>query len=175
MIRTFAGKSPRIHKTAFIHESCEVIGDVTVGAEVSIWPMAVLRGDVDAIRVGAGTNIQDNAVLHCRRALPAIIGKGVTVGHGAIVHGSKIGDLCLVGMGAIVMEAEIGRECLIAAGALVPKGLKIPSRSLVMGFPAKAVRPLKTEELAHLRQSEAGYRKLARKHRKTSQTVPCRG
>ncbi len=171
MIRSFRGRQPRIDATAFVHDSAEVIGSVSIGARASIWPMAVLRGDVDAITVGEGSNIQDCAVVHCRSASPAVIGRGVTVGHGAIVHGARIGDYCLVGMGAIVMEATIGRESLIAAGAMVGKGMKIPPRSLVMGMPAKVRRPLTASELRHLRQSEQGYRKLAQAHRLSSRVI----
>jgi carbonic anhydrase/acetyltransferase-like protein (isoleucine patch superfamily) len=171
MIRTFKGRSPRAHKTAFIHDSAEIIGDVALGAGSSVWPMAVLRGDVDAIRVGERTNIQDGAVVHCRNGKPAVIGNGVTVGHGAIVHGARIGDLCLIGMGAIVMEAVVGRECLIAAGAMVPAGMKIPPRSMVMGMPAKVRRKLTADELKHLRRSQAGYVELAAAHRRTSRVL----
>lgn len=171
MIRTFDGRAPRVHKSAFIHDAAEIIGNVTIGRDASVWPMAVLRGDVDAIRIGDRSNIQDNAVLHCRQGRPAVVGKGVTIGHGAVVHGARVGDGCLIGMGAIVMEAELGRECLIAAGAMVPKGMKIPARSLVMGLPAKAVRPLTPGELEHLRQSAKSYALLAARHRKTSRVL----
>jgi carbonic anhydrase/acetyltransferase-like protein (isoleucine patch superfamily) len=171
MIRTFRGRTPKIDKTAFVHDAAEVIGAVTVGRQASIWPGAVLRGDVDAVRIGDRTNIQDCAVLHCREGRPAVLGKGVTVGHGAVVHGARIGDLCLVGMGAIVMEAVVGRECVIAAGAMVPAGMKIPPRSMVMGMPAKVRRSLTKAELSGLRRSEAGYTKLAEAHRRTSRVV----
>lgn len=171
MIRSYGRRRPRVHPSAFVHEAAEVIGRVSLGEGASVWPGAVLRGDVDAVRVGARTNIQDGAVVHCREGRPAVLGRGVTVGHRAIVHGAVVGDLCLVGMGAVVMEAVIGRECLIAAGALVPKGLRVPPRSLVMGMPAKVRRPLTGRELKHLRQSEASYVALARRHRATSRPV----
>lgn len=167
-VRTFENKSPKIDKTAFVHDSAEIIGDVTLGAEASIWPHAVLRGDVNAIRVGARSNLQDCAVVHGRENAPAVIGKGVTVGHSAIVHGAKVGDYCLVGMGAIVMEAQIGAETLIGAGAMIPAGMKIPARSLVLGMPAKVVRRLTPKEIAGLHRSEAGYVELAKAHRRTS-------
>ena len=168
MIRTFEGRSPRIDKTAFVHGSAEVIGDVRVGTKASIWPHAVLRGDVDAIRVGARSNIQDGAVIHCYEGRPAVIGRGVTVGHAAIVHGARVGDFCLVGMGAVVMEANLGRECLVAAGAVVLKGFRAPPRSLIMGFPAKAIRRLTPQEVRDLHRSEADYVALAQRHRRTS-------
>jgi carbonic anhydrase/acetyltransferase-like protein (isoleucine patch superfamily) len=172
MVRTFAGRQPRIDATAFVHSAAEIIGAVTVGKNASIWPGAVLRGDVDRIVVGARTNIQDGAVVHCREGQPAVLGAGITVGHGAIIHGARIGDRCLVGMGAIVMEARIGRECLIAAGALVPKGFAAPPRTLIMGMPAKAVRALTSEEVLSLKRSEDSYVKLAARHAKTSRAVP---
>lgn len=171
MIRAFGGRSPKIHATAFIHDASEVIGRVSIAAKASVWPGSVLRGDVDAVFLGEASNLQDNCVVHCREGLPAVIGKGVTVGHGAIVHGARVGDLCLVGMGAIVMEAVIGRECVIGAGAMIPKGMRIPPRSLVLGMPAKVVRPLKPEELAMLRRSRDSYVRLAAAHRKTSRVV----
>lgn len=168
MVRSFERHAPRIHSSAFIHDAAEVIGRVTIGAKASLWPHAVLRGDVDAVFVGEGSNLQDNCVVHCREGLAAVIGRGVTVGHGAIVHGARVGDLCLVGMGAIVMEAVIGRECIIGAGAMVPKGMRVPPRSLVLGLPAKVVRRLTAEELASLKRSRDSYIRLADSHRRTS-------
>jgi len=168
MIRSFDGRAPRIHKDAFVHDASEIIGDVAVGQKASIWPMAVLRGDVGRVRVGEESNIQDGAVIHCRKEHPTRLGRGVTVGHGAVVHGARVGDFCLVGMGAVVMEADIGRECLIAAGAVVTPGTKIPPRSLVLGLPAKAARRLSAAELKSLHQSAAVYVALARRHRASS-------
>ena len=172
MIRSFGRAVPRIDKTAFVHDSSEIIGRVMIGPNASIWPMAVIRADVNLVRIGEASNIQDNVVVHCRGpSFPTVIGKGVTVGHGAIIHGARIGDLCLIGMGAIVMEAEIGRECLVAAGAMIPKGLRIPARSLVMGFPAKVTRRLLPQELRSLRLSRDSYVKLAARHREISRAV----
>ncbi|OGR90732.1 MAG: hypothetical protein A3J74_05780 [Elusimicrobia bacterium RIFCSPHIGHO2_02_FULL_57_9] len=171
MIRSFGPQRPRIHKSAFIHDSAEIIGRVSIGKNVSVWPLAVLRGDVDRIRVGERSNIQDGVIVHCREGLPAVIGRGVTVGHGAVVHGARIADQCLVGMGAIVMEASIGRQCLIAAGTLVPKGFCAAARSLIMGVPAKIIRPLKPQELRVLAQSEKSYFRLAQRHRGGSRVL----
>ena len=154
-----------------MHDSAEVIGRVVLGAGVSIWPMTVLRGDVDAIVVGAGTNIQDLAMVHCDHGRPTRIGRGVTIGHGAVIHGSRIADGCLIGMGATVLECDIGRECLIGAGALVPKGVCIPACSLVLGLPAKVVRPLTAAELRRLKQSAAVDARLARQHRRGSRVI----
>lgn len=171
MIRSFDGRKPRIDATAFIHDSAEIIGAVTLAEGTSIWPMAVLRGDVNRIEIGAGTNVQDQTVIHCREAFPTLVGKGVTIGHGVLLHGARVGDGCLIGMGAIVMESVIGARSLIAAGAMVPKGLRIPKGSLLMGMPAKVVRKLRPEELRDLKRSELSYRKLAAKHRKTSKVL----
>jgi len=171
MIRSFAQAKPRIHKTAFIHSSSEIIGDVTIGSQASVWPMAVLRGDVNKISIGARSNIQDGCVVHCREPYPTVIGTEVTVGHGAIIHGARIGDRCLIGMGAIVMEAVIGADCLVGAGALVVKGMNIPARSLVLGSPAKVIRPLTGPEIESLKKSAVSYVKLAARHAATSRSV----
>ena len=171
MIRSFGKAKPRVEPSAFVHDSAELIGAVSVAKDASIWPGSVLRGDVDRIVVGERSNIQDLTVIHCRHGRPTIVGRGVTVGHRVILHGARIGDLCLIGMGAIVMEAEIGRETLVAAGALVLAGMRVPPRSLVMGSPAKVVRTLKPAEIAGLRRSAAEYVKLARSHRGGSKAV----
>lgn len=171
MIRSFGARRPTLDKTVFIHDSAEVIGAVKLGPGVSVWPLAVLRGDVNGITVGAGTNIQDMSVVHCREDARTVIGRGVTVGHRVVVHGARIGDGCLLGMGAIVMESVLGPQCLVGAGAVVPAGLRIPARSLVLGCPAKVVRRLKPAELRHLKESAAGYVKLARRHRRGSRVV----
>jgi len=171
MIRSFSGRVPKIHPKAFVHDSAEVIGKVTLGAEASVFPGCVLRGDIDEIKIGARTNIQDLVVIHTRDGQPAILGKGVTVGHRAVLHGCRIGDRVLVGMGAVVMEATIGARTLIGAGALVPAGAKIPSGVLVLGSPAKVVRKLRPEELKMLVSSEKMYVALARAHKTSSNVV----
>jgi carbonic anhydrase/acetyltransferase-like protein (isoleucine patch superfamily) len=171
VIRSFEAHRPRIHPRAFVHDSAEVIGRVVLAARVSVWPMAVLRGDVDAIVVGAGANIQDLSMVHCDYGRPTRIGCGVTIGHGAVIHGSRIADGCLIGMGATVLECSIGRQCLVGAGALVPKGVRIPARSLVLGLPAKVVRPLTAAELRRLKQSAAVYMRLARQYQRGSRVL----
>ncbi|MGN0016818.1 MAG: gamma carbonic anhydrase family protein [Candidatus Avelusimicrobium sp.] len=138
---------PKTSPSSFIHKTAVIIGDVTVGDNVSVWPCAVLRGDIASISVGENSNIQENACVHVNYGCPAVIGKGVSVGHGAVVHGSKIGDNCLIGMNAVVMESEIGPNCIIGAGAVVPAGKSIPAGSLVMGVPAKVVRQLEEDEV----------------------------
>jgi carbonic anhydrase/acetyltransferase-like protein (isoleucine patch superfamily) len=161
MTEMFMDKQPQISPDAWVHHSAAVIGAVQLAADVSVWPGAVIRGDVDRIEVGKGTNIQDLAVLHPNGGKPVIVGAGVTVGHSAIVHGSVIGDHCLVGMGAVVMESEVGEYCLIAAGAVVTPGSKIPPRSMVMGAPGKVKRQLTEEECSELVKSEKNYITLA--------------
>ena len=171
MIRSFAGRAPRIHPHAFVHDSAEVIGKVTLAADASVFPGCVLRGDIDAIKIGERSNIQDLTVIHTRKGKPTIVGKGVTIGHRAVLHGCRIGDQVLVGMGAIIMEATIGARTLIGAGALIPAGAKIPSGVLVLGSPGKVIRKLRPEELRTLAESERMYVALARRHKAASRVV----
>jgi carbonic anhydrase/acetyltransferase-like protein (isoleucine patch superfamily) len=148
----FLGKKPAIGKNVYIARGAVVMGDVTLGDGASVWYNAVLRGDINRIVVGKGSNIQDNSVVHLADEFPCIIGNYVTIGHSAIVHACTIGDECLVGMGAVVLDgAEIGDQCLIGAKALVTQHAKIPDGSLVLGAPAKVVRPLSAEERSGLK------------------------
>jgi carbonic anhydrase/acetyltransferase-like protein (isoleucine patch superfamily) len=148
---------------AFISPSASISGQVSIGAGSSVWHNATLRGDMAPIFVGERTNIQDGAVLHVDDGQPCDVGDDVTVGHGAIVHGCKVGDRCLVGMGSIILNgAEIGDECIVGAGALVTEGKKIPPRSLVLGSPAKVVREIGDEEVRGILENAASYRRLAR-------------
>jgi len=145
---------------AYLAPNATVVGDVTLGENVSIWYGAVLRGDNGAIRIGAGTNIQDNCVVHEH----TVIGENCTVGHGAIVHGCTIGDNCMVGMGAIVLTgAKIGDNCLIGAGAVVTGKMDAPAGSLILGNPAKVIKEVSPEMLAEIRKDAALYIELARK------------
>lgn len=153
---------PKTSPSCFIHKTAVVIGDVTIGDNVSVWPCAVLRGDIAAISVGENSNIQENACVHVNYGAPAVIGKGVSVGHGAVVHGSKIGDNCLIGMNAVVMESEIGPNCIIGAGAVVPAGKNIPAGSLVMGVPAKVVRRLEEDEVNAVMKNAREYTSAVR-------------
>jgi carbonic anhydrase/acetyltransferase-like protein (isoleucine patch superfamily) len=142
----------------WIAPSATVAGRVRIGREVGIWFGAVLRGDDEALEVGARTNIQDNAVLHADPGFPLLIGRGCTIGHGAIVHGCTIGDNSLVGMGATVMNgARIGANCVIGANALITEGKAFPDNSLILGAPAKALRELDAEALAGLSRSAEAY------------------
>ncbi len=171
MIRSFSGRAPKIHPKAFVHDSAEVIGKVSLGEDSSVFPGCVLRGDIDEIKVGARSNIQDLTVIHTRNGKPTIIGRGVTVGHRAVLHGCRLGDQVLVGMGAIIMEATVGARTLIGAGALIPAGAKIPSGVLVLGSPGKVVRKLRPEELRMLGESERMYVALSRRHKAASRVV----
>lgn len=160
-------KGPTVHAAAFVHAKAVVIGNVTIGAKASIWPCAVLRGDIAPISVGEGTNIQDGAVVHVADRLPALIGQRVTVGHLAMIHACTIGDECLIGMHATILDgAVIGARCIIGAGALVTKGTIIPSGSMVLGSPAKVVRPLTDAEQASLPGWAEKYVKVAAHHRR---------
>lgn len=155
-------KKPDIHPSVFVAPGAVVRGDVQLAAGSSVFYNAVLRGDRAAISIGEGTNIQDNCVVHVEYGLPVTVGKNVTVGHGAILHGCTIGDETLIGMGAIVLNgAKIGKNCLIGAGALVTQNAVIPDGSMVIGSPAKVKRPLTEEEIASVRQSAADYRQEA--------------
>ena len=153
MIRPFLDAEPRFDDSNFIAPSADLIGDVELGAETSIWFNAVVRGDVNWIRLGRASNVQDGAVVHVtNRTAPTDIGDYVTIGHGAIVHGCTIEDEVLVGMGAVVMDhAVIGAGSIVGARALVTGGTQVPPRSLVLGTPARVVRPLTDEEAATVR------------------------
>ena len=136
MLRAFRGLLPRVDPSAYVDPSAQVIGDVRIGPESSVWMNAVIRGDVHGIRIGARTNVQDGAVIHVQSgAYATTIGDDVTIGHGAIVHGCTIEDRCLVGMGAIILNgATVGTESIVAAGSLLPETFAVPPRSLVMGL-----------------------------------------
>ncbi len=147
MIEKLAHLTPLIAPSCFVHGAASIIGQVTLGENVSVFPGAVLRGDIAAITVGANSNIQDNACLHVNYNTPCEIGCSVSIGHGAVVHGSKVGDHVIIGMNAVVMESEVGPNCIIGAGAVIPAGKRIPAGSLVMGVPGKVVRALEEEEV----------------------------
>lgn len=171
MIRRLGSAVPKIHSKAFVHDSAELIGAVSVGASASVWPLAVLRGDVDRIVIGERSNIQDMTVVHCRKGRPCLVGRGVTVGHRVVLHGARVGDGCLIGMGSVILEADIGPRCLVAAGSLVLAGLKVPAGSLVYGAPAKVARRLRPRELRMLSVGESSYLRLSRLHRCRSRPV----
>lgn len=165
MIRALGREKPAVSPTAFVHPSAEVIGNVRLGRKVSIWPGAVLRGDIEAISVGNGSNVQDNAVLHTDQGVPTVVGRNVTVGHGAILHSCRVNDGALIGMGALVLGgAVVGKEALIGAGTLVPPGARIPAGHLALGRPARTVRPLTALERKGLRDNARRYVGYAHRH-----------
>lgn len=168
LIRAFAGQLPRIPDDCFVADDAVVVGDVELGSEVNVWYGAVLRGDCGSIRIGARTNVQDLCCIHMTTGIShTVIGQDVTVGHGVIIHGARIGDRVLVGMGAILLDnAEIGDDCLIAAGSVVPPRAKIPARSLVRGSPAKVIREVTAEESRLGINGATTYLELAREHRR---------
>lgn len=171
---TYKGIIPKVHEDVFMGPGSAVVGDVEIGAGSSIWPNAVVRGDMASIKIGQNTNIQDNATLHVDPGHPLTIGDGVTVGHNAILHGCTIANNALIGMGAIVLDgARVGEFALIGAGALVPPGKEIPPRSLAVGSPCKVVRELTEEELSHLRRSATAYAEKAQVYR--TQVLPYEG
>jgi gamma-carbonic anhydrase len=159
MLRTFRGVLPTVDPTAYIDQSAQVIGDVHIGPESSVWMNAVIRGDVHWIRIGARTNVQDGTIVHVQTGThPTSIGDEVTVGHGAIIHGCTIEDRCLIGMGAILLNgARVGTNSIVAAGSLLPEGYAVPPRSLVMGSPVKVRRDLTDEQIASIREYAARY------------------
>ncbi len=159
MLRPYRGLWPQLDASVFIDQSAQVIGDVAVGPESSIWMNCVVRGDVHRIRIGARSNIQDGTVVHVMRGThPTTVGDAVTIGHGALVHGCTIEDRVLVGMGAIVLNgAVIGSDSIVAAGTLVTEGTVIPPRSMVMGTPGKVRRTLDDHEVASIMDYAARY------------------
>ena len=171
MIEKLGPLTPHIARNCFVHKTASIIGQVTLAENVSVFPCAVLRGDIAAITVGEGSNIQDNACLHVNYDTPCQIGRGVSIGHGAVVHGSKIGDNVIVGMNAVVMETEIGPNCIIGAGAVVPAGKSIPAGSLVMGVPAKVVRALEEEEVNGILQNARAYVEAIDSYNKQAQEL----
>jgi len=164
----FGDRKPKVHPTAFIDESASVIGDVVLEEKTSVWPSAVLRGDIERIHVGCCSNVQDNVTIHTSHNQPTIIGKYVTIGHNAVVHGAEISDYVIIGMGSVVLDgAKIGKHVVIGAGALVPPGKEIPDYSLVLGVPGKVVRQLSEEEIEWTRENAEIYARLAEEHLKS--------
>lgn len=165
MIKEFEGKMPTIDNCAFVAESADIIGDVIIEKNANVWYQSVLRGDESSIIVGENSNVQDGAIVHCKDDEPTVIGKNVTIGHAAIIHGCKIGDYSLIGMGAIVLDsAEIGEFTMVGAGTLVT-GKKFPPGVLLLGSPAKVIRELTDEEKEGLKKSALHYVEMGKKHK----------
>jgi len=159
MIRKYKDIFPQIHETVFVEDSAQVIGDVVLGKESSVWFNATVRGDVNYIRIGERTNVQDNCVLHVTKGThPLVIGNDVTIGHNVTLHGCTIRDRCLLGMGSIVLDgAEVGEDSIVGAGALVTEGMKVEPGTLVVGVPAKTLRKLTGEEIKRIKKSAMNY------------------
>jgi carbonic anhydrase/acetyltransferase-like protein (isoleucine patch superfamily) len=158
--------APCIAASAWVAESAQVIGRVTLGEDASVWPGAVLRGDTEHIRIGAGSNVQDNCVLHADPGFALTLAAHVTVGHQAVLHGCSVGEGSLIGIGAVVLNgARIGAHCLVGAGALVTEGRQFPDGSLIVGVPARVVRPLTAEQVEGLLASARHYVTNARRLR----------
>ena len=165
MIKVFGNKKPETEKAIFIANSADLIGEVVLHRDSSVWYNTVLRADIAKIEVGEGSNIQDGTVCHVDYDKPVIIGKGVTVGHNATLHGCKIGDHSLIGMGATVLDGAVIGDCvLIGAGSLVTPGSNIPSNSLVIGSPAKVKRELTEDEINGMKKNSSVYVELAKEH-----------
>jgi carbonic anhydrase/acetyltransferase-like protein (isoleucine patch superfamily) len=158
--------APRIADTAWVADSAVVIGNVELAEEASVWFGAVLRGDTETLTIGRRSNVQDGSVLHADHGFPLVLGEGVTVGHQVMLHGCSVGDGSLVGIQAVVLNgARIGRHCLVAAGAVVTEGKEFPDGSLIMGAPARVVRPLTPEQIDGLKESAQHYVDNARRYR----------
>lgn len=171
-IRSFEQHTPHIHPSAYIDELALVIGDVEIGPDSSVWPMTVIRGDMQSIRIGARSSIQDGSVLHvthasrfCRGGQPTLIGDDVTVGHKVILHACTVENLCLIGMGAIIMDkAVLHSRVIIGAGSVVPPGKVLESGFLYVGSPVKQIRALHQNELEFLEYSPQNYQRLKQRY-----------
>ncbi len=173
MIYSLDGLEPRLGRDVFVAPNATVAGDVELGDQVSIWFGVVLRGDVERLTIGRRTNVQDNSVLHSDPGSPLTLGEGVTVGHAVILHGCAVGDGALIGMGSTILnDARIGRNCLVGANALITEGKEFADGMLIVGAPARAVRPLTAEELARMAASAGRYAERGRLYLKGLRTVP---
>lgn len=168
LVRSYGGKSPRLHETVMLVGEVAIVGDVEIGERSSVWFGSVVRGDVNSVRIGARTNVQDHCVIHVTsRGHATAVGDDVTLGHRVTLHGCTIKDRCLVGIGAVVMDgAVVGQEAMVGAGSLVPPGMVVPPGTLALGSPARVRRPLTPEELAALRASAERYAGYAEQYRR---------
>ena len=157
---------PTIHPTAFVHPAAVVLGNVTLGAHVSVWPTAVIRGDSDAIVIGEESNVQDGTIIHVDEGKPTTVGKRVAIGHRAIVHGSTIEDDCLIAMGAVLLNGvHVGSGSIVGAGAVCTEGMRIPPNSLVLGVPARKIRETSAEERERIRRTVDSYLQLQARYK----------
>jgi carbonic anhydrase/acetyltransferase-like protein (isoleucine patch superfamily) len=158
---------PKIHSTAFIHPAAVVLGDVTLGARVSVWPTAVIRGDSDKITIGDDSNVQDGTIIHADDGVPTTIGKRVAIGHRAIVHGTTVEDDCLIAMGAVLLNhVHVGTGSIVGAGAVCREGMLIPPNSLVLGVPARITRSTTPEDRDRIKKTVESYLDLQERHRR---------
>ena len=170
MLRPYRGRRPTLSESAYVDASAQVIGDVELGDRVSVWCNTTIRGDVNSIRIGNESNIQDNSCLHVDRDKPLIIGQRVVVGHSVTLHACVIGDKCLIGMGSTVLSgSKIGAGSIVAAGAVVVEGAEFPPGSLLMGAPAKVLRPVSDSERERIRRNAASYIELIREYKEEPQ------
>jgi len=167
-IYEYDGQRPELHDSVYVAEDATVIGKVALGQGASVWPQAVLRGDNELIEIGAGSNVQEGAVLHTDPGHPLRVGNDVTIGHQAMLHGCRIGDGSLVGIQAVILNgAVIGRNCLVGAGSLVPEGKVYPDNSLILGVPAKVVRELTEEAIQAFHNNARDYVERAQLHKRS--------
>lgn len=166
-MRDFSRRIPEIHPGAFVAEGARLIGRVVLEEETSVWYNAVLRADLADIIIGAGSNVQDNCSFHVEDGGPTILGRNITVGHGAVLHACRVGDNGIIGMGAIVLDgAVIGPNSIVGAGSLVPPGKSYAEGMLILGSPAKAVRKLSEEEIRHIAEGARRYREFAEAYKR---------
>lgn len=172
MICKVKGFTPQIDRTAFVHKSAVVTGNVTLKENVSVWPCAVLRGDMDKIEIGRNSNVQDNSVLHTDEDMPLVLGENVLIGHNANLHSCEIGDGSLIGIGAVVLNGvKIGKGCMVAAGSLVPPNKEFPDGSMIMGSPAKVVREMTQADIDYQRELVEHYIQAARDYMETEEEL----
>ncbi len=166
MVHTIKGQTPKIHESVFIAWNAEITGNVTIDENASIWFSASIRGDMNSVTIGKGSNVQDNCVIHTDSNRGAVIGDNVTVGHGAILHSCTIGNNTTVGMGAIVLDgAKIGANSMVAAGSVVPPGKEFPDGSMIMGSPAKVAREMRPEEIEGFAKNCQSYVEMGQLYR----------
>ena len=166
------GVAPQVAASAWVADSAQVMGNVVLGEDASVWFGTVVRGDTESITIGAGSNIQDASVLHADFGKPLVVGERVTVGHQVMLHGCTIGDESLIGIGAVVLNgAKIGKHCLVGAGALVTEGKEFPDGSMIIGSPARAIKTLSPEQIAGLRRSAEHYIDNARRYRQSLKKI----